>query len=44
MPREHALRTPQPIRLFIADDHALFREGMQAKLSTRGEHRIIEGC
>jgi two-component system, NarL family, nitrate/nitrite response regulator NarL len=38
-------RRPQPVRILIADDHPIFRDGLKRLLESEGEFRIVgEAC
>src|SRR5579862_5987927 len=38
-------RRPQPVRILIADDHPIFRDGLKRLLESEGEFRVIgEAC
>jgi DNA-binding NarL/FixJ family response regulator len=38
-------RRPQPVRILIADDHPIFRDGLKRLLESEGEFRVVgEAC
>src|SRR3984893_5826339 len=38
-------RRPQPVRILIADDHPIFRDGLKRLLESEGEFKVIgEAC
>jgi two-component system nitrate/nitrite response regulator NarL len=39
------IRRPQPVRILIADDHPIFRDGLKRLLESEGEFKVIgEAC
>ena len=41
MPAQEELKTNQPIRVLLADDHTLFRQGLAVLLASHGSLEIV---